>query len=93
MDDSQHTIGLTALLDEVGHDLDELRRKHANDFGVKNITMWWELESERLIARHGTTCKVTRWRRPHGLTRLIVGLLTGWLTMLVLMAAVRLLAR
>ena len=52
MDDKQETIGLTELLEEVNRDLDELRKKHSSDYNIRNITMWWDLERERLAARH-----------------------------------------
>ena len=38
MQDATKTISLTDLLNEVDLDLDELRKKHASDYGVKNIT-------------------------------------------------------
>lgn len=52
MDDKQNTIGLSDLLDEVGRDLEEFRKKHPTDYQLKTITMWWELERERLSVRH-----------------------------------------
>jgi hypothetical protein len=52
MDDTVQTIGMADLLDEVSRDLEDFRRKHASDYGVKNVTMWWELERERLLIRH-----------------------------------------
>lgn len=52
MDDTRNTIGLSELLDEVGRDLAEFRRKHPGDYQLKNVTMWWELEQERLQVRH-----------------------------------------
>ncbi len=52
MTEKQNIIGMTDLLDEVSQDLEDFRRKHASDYGVKNITLWWELERERLLVRH-----------------------------------------
>jgi len=52
MDATQNIIGMTDLLDEVSRDLEDFRRKHASDYSVKNVTMWWELEMERLLIRH-----------------------------------------
>lgn len=55
MNDTANIIGMTDLLDEVTRDLEDFRKKHASDYGVKNITMWWELERERLLLRHKET--------------------------------------
>lgn len=52
MSETNNIIGMLDLLDEVSRDLEDFRRKHTSDFGVKNITMWWELERERLAIRH-----------------------------------------
>lgn len=93
MDDPRNTIGLTELLAEVERDLDELRKKHSNDYGVKNITMWWELERERLLARHSPTTAVQKLRRAHGLKRMLFWFSAGWATMLALNLAMRLLVR
>jgi hypothetical protein len=73
MDDNQHTIGLNELLDEVSRDLDEFRKKHSNDYGVKNVTLWWALERERLMVRHAGVRAVRQPRRAH---------LLKWLTYL-----------
>jgi hypothetical protein len=69
MEETVRTIGLQDLLDEVSRDLDEYRKKHATDYGVKNVTLWWELQKERLLLRHAPTTKVKlssrlrKWRR------------------------------
>jgi hypothetical protein len=63
MSDAQGTIGMAALLDEVDRDIDELRKKHPSDYGVKNLTMWWSLEKERLVTRHGPATAVRKPRR------------------------------
>jgi hypothetical protein len=52
MNGRDNIIGMTDLLDEVSRDLDDFRKKHASDYGVKNVTLWWELERERLLIRH-----------------------------------------
>lgn len=52
MDSKQLTIGLQELLEEVDRDLDEFRKKHASDYSVKNITLWWGTEKERVLMRH-----------------------------------------
>jgi hypothetical protein len=53
MDEMQTTIGMTRLFDEIDRDLDDFRKKHASDYSAKNVTLWWELERERLVVRHG----------------------------------------
>ena len=50
--DDKKTIGLAELLEEVDRDLDDFRKKHASDYSVKGVTLWWELERERLVLRH-----------------------------------------
>jgi len=52
MDEPKNIIGMTDLLDEVSRDLEDFRKKHASDYSVKNVTLWWELERERLLIRH-----------------------------------------
>lgn len=91
MDDKQNIIGLSELLDEVNRDLDEFRKKHPNDYSVKNITLWWELERERLLARHSTEGVVKKLRRVQSLKRMLLLFTAGWLTMIVIQAAMRLL--
>lgn len=77
MSNSQDTIGLSQLLDEVSNDIDELHKKHPSDYGVKNLTMWWELERERLVTRHGSTAAVTTLLRVRSLKRLVIAFLAG----------------
>jgi hypothetical protein len=89
MDENKDTIGLQALLDEVSRDLDEFRKKHAGDYGVKNVTLWWELEKERLVIRHGPESVVKKPRRVPRLRRMI-WFFAGWVTMLVVNTVVRL---
>jgi hypothetical protein len=90
MADTPHTIGLTELLGEVDRDLDELRKKHPADYGMKNLGMWWELERERLLVRHGPTALVKELRRTRGLKRALGLFTAGWLVMLVIQAVLRL---
>lgn len=72
MDENKNSIGLHDLLDEVSRDLDDYRKKHATDYGVKNVTLWWELQKERLLLRHAPTTRVKltsrlrKWRRAAG---------------------------
>lgn len=63
MEDSQRTIGLADLLAEITNDLDDFRKKHPTDFGVKNITMWWEMEHERILHRYQSFTLVKTIRR------------------------------
>ncbi len=93
MNDAQNTIGLTDLLAEVDRDLDELRRKHPSDYGVKNTGLWWELEKERIMARHSPRSVVKKLRRVQGLKRTMIWFFAGWLTMLAANAVIRLLIR
>ncbi len=90
MDDKQHTIGMTDLLDEVSRDLDDFRKKHAGDYSVKNITLWWELERDRLVARHSPASVVKQLRRTQGL-KLLIWFFAGWATMLAADTVIRLL--
>ena len=83
MDDKQNNIiGLADLVDEVHRDLDELRKKHPSDYSIRNITMWWELEKERLLARHGSTSVARKLRRHPNLVRVLVWFFAGWVAML-----------
>jgi hypothetical protein len=91
MDDTQKTIGLTELLDEVNRDLEELRKKHSSDYNIRNITMWWELERERLAARHSPGSVVRKVRNIRAVRSMMTWFFVGWLTMLVIQATMRLL--
>jgi hypothetical protein len=91
MDDRQETIGLMELLDEVHRDLDELRKKHPSDYNIRNITMWWDLEKERLLARHSPGSVVRKLRKIQGVRKMIAWFFVGWLMMLVVQIAMRLL--
>jgi hypothetical protein len=91
MDDTPHIIGLTALLDEVDRDLDDLRKKHPADYGLKNLTMWWDLERERLLARYSPASVVRKFRRARGLRRILGYFSAGWLAMIVVQTAIRVL--
>lgn len=89
MEQKHKTIGLSELLDEVTSDLAELRSKHPGDYSVKNITMWWALEKERLAMRHSPASIVTK----HAglLKRLSIGFVAGAVTMLVANTVMKLL--
>jgi hypothetical protein len=91
MDDPQNTIGLADLLAEIDRDLDEFRRKHQTDYGVKNVTLWWELEKDRLTIRHGPALSVRKRQRLRGTRRWVALFLAGWLSVLALNVALRLL--
>jgi hypothetical protein len=91
MDDKQKTIGLSELLDGISQDLDELRKKHASDYNIKNITMWWELEKERVLARHMPGSIVKTVRRYRSTMRILGWFTTGWLAMLAIQIGIRLL--
>ncbi|MBW3599741.1 MAG: hypothetical protein KY475_21030, partial [Planctomycetes bacterium] len=90
MDNTQDTIGLTELLDEINRDIDQLRKKHPSDYNIKNITMWWELERERVLVRHGSLAAVKRLRTIKSMRRLMIAFFGGWLTMMAFSAAARL---
>jgi hypothetical protein len=91
MDDAQPIIGLPELLSEIVRDLQDFRAKHQSDYGVKNITLWWELERERLTVRHGPGTSVRRLRVTAGARRLGACFLAGGLSLLALQVALRLL--
>jgi hypothetical protein len=91
MDETTHTIGLAALLSEVDRDLEEFRTKHPGDFGVKNISLWWELERERTLARHAPGSLVKRHRRARSLSRWLGLFTAAWAVLIVVQAALRLL--
>jgi hypothetical protein len=90
MDDKQETIGLTALLDDISNDLNELRKKHSSDYNIKNITMWWELERERVVSRHNPGMVVKKLRRIQSAKRLMAWFFAGWIVMLAVNTTVRL---
>jgi hypothetical protein len=77
MSNAQDTIGLTQLLDEVSADIDDLRKKNPSDYGVKNLIMWWSLERERIIIRHGSTAAVKRLLKIRSIKRVMLSFLAG----------------
>ncbi len=91
MSEEQKTIGLTELLDEVSRDLDEYRKKHPNDYGVKGVTLWWDTEKERLAMRHGSATLVKYSRREERMKRLAILFLVAWTITLSLNTVVSLL--
>lgn len=48
---------------EIDRDLEDFRKKHASDYGVKNITLWWELQKDRVLARHLPATTLQKLRR------------------------------
>lgn len=91
MDDNQKSIDLGALLDEVSRDLDEYRKKHANGYGVKEVTLWWDTEKERLSMRHGSATVLKKSRREERMKRLTIAYLVAWTVTLSLNTVVSLL--
>jgi hypothetical protein len=77
-DTTSNTIGLTELLDEVSNDLAELRKKNPNDYSIKNIVMWWDLERDRLIARHLPNGVVKTLKRVKSMKRYLLLFTAGW---------------
>src|SRR4051812_10862130 len=77
MSDAQDTIGMTELLDEVSRDLDDFRKKHPGDYNLKSITLWWDLERERLVTRHSPQTVVKNLRRARNVKRLMVWVCVG----------------
>lgn len=84
-------IGIGELLDEVSRDLDDFRRKHPTDYGVKNVTLWWDMEKERLLTRHGAAGVARRLRLTQGLRWLAVWFALGCAATLAAAAGLRLL--
>lgn len=78
MGDAQKTIGLNELLDEASRDLDDYRKKHPNDYGVKGVTLWWDTEKERLTMRHGFATVLKMSRREERMKRLAIWFLVAW---------------
>lgn len=83
MEDKQNSIGLRELLNEVSRDLDEFRKKYPNDYSVKGVTLWWELERERLETRHNPGSVVKKLRSVQGFKWVMIGFFAGCVTMLV----------
>ena len=86
MNEKNDTIGLTDLVDEITRDLDDFRKKHAGDYSVKNITLWWEMEKERLLVRHAPSTVVRRLTRAKKLWKMLAWFTAGWIVLLVLQA-------
>lgn len=91
MEGNHNTIGFQDLLDEVSRDIDEFRKKHPNDYGVRNVTMWWELERERLVTRHVPGSVIRTLRRVRSMRRLFAWFTAGWLAMFAVQTALRVL--
>lgn len=92
MSDAQDSIGLGELLDEASRDLDEYRRKHPNDYGVKGVTLWWDTEKERLTMRHGPASVLRQSRREARTKRLAIWFLAAWTLVLSLNSVLELLS-
>ena len=91
--EDQKTIGLAELLDEVSRDIDDFRKKHPNDYGIKGTTMWWELERERLLTRHGSFAAVKRMRQIASFKKTTLVFFGGLLGSICLSALLRFLIR
>ncbi len=89
MDAVQNIIGLSELLDDVGRDLEEFRKKHPTDYQLKTITMWWELERDRLLVRHADKRVLKRSSRRLLGNRGAFWILVIWTFMLVAISILR----
>ena len=93
MTKDETAIGLADLLAEIDRDLDDLRKKHPSDYGVKNTGLWWELERERLLTRHSPESVVKKLRRVRGYKWMMIWFFAGWGTMLCANAIIALVIR
>jgi hypothetical protein len=82
MSDAKDTIGIAELLDEIARDLDDYRKKHPNDYSLKSVTLWWDMEKERLTMRHSPSTLVKKIRRVQGFKQVAIWFLAGGATML-----------
>lgn len=89
MDDTQQTLRLVELLDEVARDIEDFRKKHPGDYSVKNVAVWWDLERERLLMRHGSSKVVKRMRRLQGVKKATALIVSGWFAAVAASAALR----
>lgn len=92
MPENPNTIGLQDLLDEISRDLDNFRKKHASDYGVKNITLWWDMEKERLLVRHVPSSVVRTITGARSVRRAIGWFTAGLVALGAVQTAIRLLA-
>lgn len=92
MSETQKSIGLSELLDEVSRDLDEYRKKHPNDHSVRGVTLWWDTEKERLTMRHGSATVLMKSRLEERMKRLAIWFLAAWTILLSLNTLVILLS-
>ena len=88
MDDKTKSIELGDLLDEIGNDIEELRKKNANDYTVRNMAMWWALEKSMLKIRHHPASVMKRIQRKWTTRWVAIAFCAGLAAM---MAVVRLL--
>jgi len=91
MDDPHKTIGLAELLDEVSRDLDDYRKKHPSDYGLKGVTLWWDTEKERLSMRHGSATVRIPSRHGERWKRLRICFLSAWTIVLSINSVISLL--
>ena len=91
--ESPKDIPLLDLLDEVNRDVVELRKKFPQDYQLKNVTMWWELERERLLLRHGSGSVLRQVSKTRHLKQVLFWMSVGWLTMVVLQVSGTMLLR
>ena len=87
-----NNIGLTDLLDEVSKDLDDFRKKHASDYGVKNVTLWWDLERERLLVRHSPSTRLRTFVGKRSVRQALGWFTAGWVVLIAVQTAVQILA-
>ncbi len=62
---NEHTIGLSALLDEIDADLSDYRKRNPGDYSIRTIVLWWSLEKERVALRHAPGTMVKALRKAH----------------------------
>ena len=89
MNDKNNTIGLTELLDEISRDLDELKKKNPGDYSMKGIAMYWDMQREKILARHAPTTAVKKFRRVQGFRKMMTWFFAGWVVMLIVQTALR----
>lgn len=91
MDNKNSTVPLVTLLDEISNDLDELRKQNPTDHSFKGIAMFWNLERERVVARHNPQTAVKKHQQRE-VKRALLWFFGGWMVMISLQATFDLLA-
>jgi hypothetical protein len=89
MDNKQKPIGMKDLMDEVDRDLAALRAKNPQDYSLRPVSLWWQLERERLEMRHTPHAVVTMTHRLRGVKRMAAWFVAGQLVLLAAQAALR----